>query len=116
MLDWMESYKKMIKEEVASGPKNWPYHMRHLVPYMRVPPYVLRDEGVEVITTEDFEELNPEQKLMVDEILMNVMIVLDHPRNVVNIAGVVRAMKNMGLTRLRLVRPEEFDPWRIEGI
>jgi TrmH family RNA methyltransferase len=48
--------------------------------------------------------------------LENVVIVLDHPQNVVNIAGVVRAMKNMGLSRLRLVSPDEFDPWRIEGI
>jgi TrmH family RNA methyltransferase len=48
--------------------------------------------------------------------LDNVVIVLDHPQNLVNIAGVVRAMKNMGLSRLRLVSPDEFDPWRIEGI
>ena len=48
--------------------------------------------------------------------LSNVVIVLDHPQNLVNIAGVVRAMKNMGLRRLRLVSPDEFDPWRIEGI
>ena len=33
-----------------------------------------------------------------------------------NIALVVRAMKNMGLGRLRLVRPAEFDAYRIEGI
>ncbi|MEX2295743.1 MAG: RNA methyltransferase [Gemmatimonadota bacterium] len=46
----------------------------------------------------------------------NVVIVLDEPQNLVNVAGVVRAMKNMGLHRLRLVRPLEFDPWRIEGI
>lgn len=50
------------------------------------------------------------------EILKNVVIVLDEPQNLVNIAGVVRAMKNMGLGRLRLVRPAEFDEWRIEGI
>ncbi len=31
-------------------------------------------------------------------------------------ALVIRAMKNMGLSRLRLVRPAEFDPYRIEGI
>ncbi len=49
-------------------------------------------------------------------ILKNVVIVLDQPQNLVNIAGVVRAMKNMGLMRLRLVQPGEFDPWRIEGI
>lgn len=45
-----------------------------------------------------------------------VIVVLDCPRDVVNVAGVVRAMKNMGLAQLRLVRPGEFDPRRIEGI
>ena len=48
--------------------------------------------------------------------LANVVVVLDEPQNIVNIAGVVRAMKNMGLSRLRLVRPAEFDAWRIGGI
>ena len=50
------------------------------------------------------------------DLLENLVIVLDEPQDVVNIAGVVRAMKNMGLSRLRLVRPAEFDPYRIEGI
>jgi tRNA/rRNA methyltransferase len=50
------------------------------------------------------------------QILSNVIIVLEEPRNLVNIAGVVRSMKNMGLSRLRLVRSAEWDPWRIEGI
>ena len=49
-------------------------------------------------------------------LLNNIVIVLDHPQNLVNIAGVVRAMKNMGITRLRLVNPDEFDGWRIGGI
>lgn len=49
-------------------------------------------------------------------VLDRVVVVLDEPQNVVNIAGVVRAMKNMGLSRLRLVRPADFDPHRIEGI
>lgn len=31
-------------------------------------------------------------------------------------AGTIRAMKNFGLTHLRLVQPAEWDPWRIEGI
>lgn len=53
---------------------------------------------------------------MRSKLLDNVVVVLDSPQNVVNIAGVVRAMKNMGLGRLRLVQPDEFDPWRIEGI
>lgn len=48
--------------------------------------------------------------------LDNIVVVLDHPQNLVNIAGVVRAMKNMGLRRLRLVNPDEFDAWRIGGI
>lgn len=53
---------------------------------------------------------------MPSKVLQNVVIVLDQPQNLVNIAGVVRAMKNMGLRRLRVVRPAEFDSWRIEGI
>jgi tRNA (cytidine32/uridine32-2'-O)-methyltransferase len=48
--------------------------------------------------------------------LSRVVIVLDHPQDVVNIAGVIRLMMNFGLTRLRLVQPDEFDPYRIEGI
>ncbi len=48
--------------------------------------------------------------------LDRVVVVLDQTQDLVNIAGVVRAMKNMGLSRLRLVRPAEFDPWRITGI
>jgi TrmH family RNA methyltransferase len=48
--------------------------------------------------------------------LDNVFVVLNEPQNLVNIAGVVRAMKNMGLSRLRLVQPAEFDAWRIGGI
>ena len=47
---------------------------------------------------------------------MNVVVVLDEPLNVVNIAGVIRGMKNMGLSRLRLVRPVDFDTHRIQGI
>ncbi|MGW8264902.1 MAG: RNA methyltransferase [Longimicrobiales bacterium] len=49
-------------------------------------------------------------------ILDNVVVVLDHPQNLVNIAGAVRAMKNMGVYRLRVVNPAEYDTWRIGGI
>jgi len=49
-------------------------------------------------------------------VLSRVTIVLDHPQDVVNIAGVVRVMMNFGLSTLRLVEPDEFDPYRIEGI
>lgn len=48
--------------------------------------------------------------------LSNVVIVLDHPKDVVNIAGVIRVMNNFGLSTLRLVNPDEFNPYRIEGI
>ncbi len=47
---------------------------------------------------------------------MNITIVLHEPQNLVNIGGVVRAMANMGLERLTVVDPAEFDPWRITGI
>lgn len=48
--------------------------------------------------------------------LSHVRVVLDQPRDLVNIAGVIRAMKNMGLSRLRVVNPGDWDPWRITGI
>ncbi len=48
--------------------------------------------------------------------LDQTFIILHEPQNLVNIALVIRAMKNMGLTRLRLVRPAVFDVWRIGGI
>ena len=53
---------------------------------------------------------------MSERLLDRVVVVLDHPQNVVNIAAVIRAMKNMGVRRLRLVNPADFDPYRIEGI
>jgi TrmH family RNA methyltransferase len=48
--------------------------------------------------------------------LDRIVVVLYETQDLVNIALVVRAMKNMELDRLRLVAPIEFDPWRIEGI
>jgi TrmH family RNA methyltransferase len=57
-----------------------------------------------------------EQEKLVASALERVVVVLDHPKDLVNIAGVVRVMMNFGLSRLRLVRPDEFDPWRIGGI
>lgn len=53
---------------------------------------------------------------MSDRLLDRVVVVLDQPQNVVNIAAVIRAMKNMGVSTLRLVNPADFDPYRIEGI
>jgi len=45
-----------------------------------------------------------------------IVVVLHRPRDLVNIALVIRAMKNMGLSRLRVVEPGEWDPHRIDGI
>jgi tRNA/rRNA methyltransferase/tRNA (cytidine32/uridine32-2'-O)-methyltransferase len=42
--------------------------------------------------------------------------VLHEPQDPVNIAATIRAMKNMGLADLRLVRPVAYDPFRLEGI
>lgn len=50
------------------------------------------------------------------DVLSRVVVVLDHPKDVVNIAGVARVMMNFGLEELRLVQPDEFDTWRIGGI
>ena len=40
----------------------------------------------------------------------NVIIVLVEPQDPINVGNTVRAMKNMGLARLRLVRPANADP------
>jgi len=44
------------------------------------------------------------------------ILVLVAPQDIVNIASAVRLAKNFGITGIRLVNPEVFDPWRIEGI
>src|SRR5919107_4318938 len=48
--------------------------------------------------------------------LSQVAVVLYEPQDPVNIAATVRAMKNMGVATLRLVRPCAYDPVRLEGI
>ncbi|HEU4993703.1 MAG TPA: TrmJ/YjtD family RNA methyltransferase [Gemmatimonadaceae bacterium] len=48
--------------------------------------------------------------------LEQIAVVLHEPQDPVNIAATVRAMKNMGVADLRLVRPVEYDPQRLEGI
>src|SRR5690348_2760136 len=53
---------------------------------------------------------------MAESVLSNVHVVLFEPQNQINIAAVIRAMKNMGVSSLRLVRPVEYDPYRLEGI
>jgi TrmH family RNA methyltransferase len=45
---------------------------------------------------------------MATEVLTNVRFVLVEPSHPGNVGGVARAMKTMGLSRLALVRPEQF--------
>jgi TrmH family RNA methyltransferase len=45
-----------------------------------------------------------------------IVVVLHEPQELVNIAHVVRAMKNFGFRDLRLVRPREYEGYRVEGI
>jgi TrmH family RNA methyltransferase len=47
---------------------------------------------------------------------VSVVVVLHEPQELVNIAHVVRGMKNFGLRDLRLVAPREYDAYRVEGI
>jgi len=47
---------------------------------------------------------------------MSLVVVLHQPQELVNIAHVVRGMKNFGFRDLRLVAPREFEAYRIEGI
>ena len=62
--------------------------------------------------TSTLDEIPPDAALALDGIVVVLWQTQDH----VNIAGTIRAMKNFGLTRLRLVSPALWDPWRIEGI
>jgi TrmH family RNA methyltransferase len=48
--------------------------------------------------------------------LARVRVVLHEPQDPVNIAAVVRAMKNMGLGTLLLVRPGDYDAGRIRFV
>lgn len=53
---------------------------------------------------------------MPESLLDSVVVVLYEPQDPVNIAATVRAMKNMGASRLRLVRPVAYEVIRLEGI
>jgi TrmH family RNA methyltransferase len=53
---------------------------------------------------------------MTDTLLSRVCVVLYEPQNHINIAATVRAMSNMGVTCLRLVRSIPYDPYKLEGI
>ncbi len=45
-----------------------------------------------------------------------IVVVLHHPQNPVNIGGTIRGMKNLGFRHLRLVAPAPFDIADITGI
>jgi len=45
-----------------------------------------------------------------------LVVVLHRPQDLVNIASVIRVMKNFALRDLRLVAPAEYDAFRVEGI
>src|SRR6266496_828112 len=45
-----------------------------------------------------------------------ITVVLYEPQDLVNIAHVVRGMKNFGFRDLRLVNPREYEAYRVEGI
>ncbi len=53
---------------------------------------------------------------MTDSLLTAVKVVLYEPQDPINIGAVIRAMKNMGVQDLRLVRPVHYDANRIEQI
>jgi tRNA/rRNA methyltransferase/tRNA (cytidine32/uridine32-2'-O)-methyltransferase len=48
--------------------------------------------------------------------LAAIRVVLFETQNLINVAAVLRAMKNMGVSDLRLVNAVPLDPWRIQGI
>jgi tRNA/rRNA methyltransferase/tRNA (cytidine32/uridine32-2'-O)-methyltransferase len=47
---------------------------------------------------------------------VRILVVLHEPQDLVNIAHVVRAMKNFGFKDLRLVSPRVYEAYRVEGI
>lgn len=53
---------------------------------------------------------------MPESVLSRCCVVLYEPQDPVNIAATVRAMKNMGLADLRLIRPCEYTEHRLAGI
>ncbi len=48
--------------------------------------------------------------------LNRIRVVLYEPQDPINIGATVRAMKNMGVSHLRLVRPVAYDPSRLIGV
>ena len=48
--------------------------------------------------------------------LDGIVVVLDRPRDITNVGGVVRAMGNFGLSRLRLVEPAAYNEGRVLAV
>ena len=48
--------------------------------------------------------------------LEKIRVVLFETQNIVNVAATMRAMKNMGVSDLRMVNAVPFDAWRVQGI
>lgn len=48
--------------------------------------------------------------------LIKARVVLFEPQDPINIGATIRAMKNMGVHQLRLVRPVAYDPSRLIGV
>jgi TrmH family RNA methyltransferase len=69
-----------------------------------------------LLVSRDTDHVSPESATRAASILSAVRVVLYEPQDPVNIAATIRAMKNMGCSTLYLVRPVEYDPWRLEGI
>ena len=46
-------------------------------------------------------------------IFSNILVILYQPKDPINIGTTLRAMKNMGLSQLRVVEPAADDPWRV---
>jgi len=53
---------------------------------------------------------------MTASLLARIAVVLVEPQDPVNIAATVRAMANMGVSDLRLVKPVSYEAVRLEGI
>lgn len=57
-----------------------------------------------------------EEETLEQTLATRFVVVLNRTHDLVNIAGTVRAMMNMGLERLRMVKPDVYDAHRIGGI
>lgn len=66
--------------------------------------------------TDPVDARTPEELPTSGNALDRIVVVLHENQDLVNIAGTIRAMMNMGMFRIRLVRPREYSEYRIRGI